>query len=126
MKELPHLASESGITLDTTELSKIFNIFFCTVFVQENDFAFRNSSLQMETCMPAVFIHTDVANPIDKLPSCSSSGPGNITVKLLKSTRSYSALIHSFIFQRSFDTGEIPKDWKLAHIIPLLKKGDKN
>ena len=29
------------------------------------------------------------------------------------------------IFQTSFDEGQLPKDWKLAEVIPIFKKGSK-
>ena len=30
------------------------------------------------------------------------------------------------LFQQSVDTGEIPKEWSLANICPLYKKGDRS
>ena len=30
------------------------------------------------------------------------------------------------LFNLSFKTGSLPADWKLAHIVPIHKKGDKN
>ena len=30
------------------------------------------------------------------------------------------------MFNLSFKTGSIPAEWKLAHIVPIHKKGDKN
>ena len=30
------------------------------------------------------------------------------------------------LFQQSIDTGEIPKEWSLANICPLYKKGDRS
>ena len=29
----------------------------------------------------------------------------------------------SIIYQRSWESGEVPADWKLANIIPIYKKG---
>ena len=35
-------------------------------------------------------------------------------------------IIESFhLFQKSFDSCEIPKEWTLANISPLFKKGDR-
>ena len=30
------------------------------------------------------------------------------------------------LFQQSIDTGEIPKEWSLANICPLFKKGERS
>ena len=33
--------------------------------------------------------------------------------------------MHIFFLQQSIDSGEIPKEWSLANICPLFKKGDR-
>ena len=33
--------------------------------------------------------------------------------------------VFAHLFQKSLDTGEIPKEWSLANICPLYKKGDR-
>ena len=45
-------------------------------------------------------------------------GPDEIHPRVLKE------LAH--LFQQSIDTGEIPKEWSLANICPLFKKGDRS
>jgi len=32
----------------------------------------------------------------------------------------------AIIFGKSWETGEIPEDWKRANIVPIYKKGNKN
>ena len=34
--------------------------------------------------------------------------------------------VFAYLFQQSIDTGEIPKEWSLANIGPLFKKGDRS
>ena len=34
--------------------------------------------------------------------------------------------VFAHLFQQSIDTGEIPKEWSLANICPLFKKGDRS
>ena len=34
--------------------------------------------------------------------------------------------LFAHLFQQSIDTGEIPKEWYLANICPLFKKGDRS
>ena len=33
--------------------------------------------------------------------------------------------VFAHLFQQSLDTGEIPKEWLLANICPVFKKGDR-
>jgi len=44
---------------------------------------------------------------------------------LLKECASAVAEPLSLIFVKSFDTGTLPEDWRKAHIVPILKKGDR-
>jgi hypothetical protein len=32
----------------------------------------------------------------------------------------------TYIYQKSITAGEVPEDWKMAHVVPIFKKGDKS
>jgi len=53
-------------------------------------------------------------------------GPDETSPQLLKELHTEIAPILTIIFQRSLDTGIVPKDWKHAIITPALKKGSKS
>ena len=53
-------------------------------------------------------------------------GPVNLSGQVLKSCAQSIALSLQLIFNLSFKTGSIPSEWKLAHIVPIHKKDDKN
>ena len=53
-------------------------------------------------------------------------GPDNLSGQVLKSCAQSIALPLQLIFNLSFKTGSIPSEWKLAHIVPIHKKDDKN
>ena len=53
-------------------------------------------------------------------------GPDNLSGQVLKSCAQSIALSLQLIFNLSFKTGSIPSEWKLAHIVPIHKKDDKN
>lgn len=55
-----------------------------------------------------------------------AAGPDSIPTYILKVAAEELAPVLSKIFQTSLDTGEIPADWREAHIVPLFKKGDKH
>ena len=53
-----------------------------------------------------------------------SKGPDNIDGLLLKNcAHSYPLTL---LFNIFFRTGSLPTEWKLANIVPVYKKGDKN
>ena len=51
--------------------------------------------------------------------------PDNIKPKLLKELATEIAPILTIIFRKSFDTGEVPSDWRNANVSPVFKKGEK-
>ena len=53
-------------------------------------------------------------------------GPDNISTHVLKRCATTIAFPLHLLFNLSFKTGSLPADWKLAHIVPIHKKGDKN
>ena len=67
-----------------------------------------------------------ILDNLKKLKSKSSSGPDNVSSKLLKSVIEpiLKPLVH--LFNRSFKTGYIPPELKTAKVIPIFKSGDKH
>ena len=46
--------------------------------------------------------------------------------RVLKELATELGPIFAHLFQQSVDSGEVPKEWTLANISPLLKKGDRS
>ena len=68
-----------------------------------------------------------VRDILTNLNISKSHGPDNIHPKLLKALSLNDNFIEALtvLFQKSFDSGEIPEMWKLANVVALHKKGDK-
>nr|VZH96736.1 unnamed protein product [Spirometra erinaceieuropaei] len=66
-----------------------------------------------------------VRRELEALNESKSPGPDEIPPKLLKELASELSVPLSMLFQTSFDTGTLPVDWKLAHITPLHKGGNR-
>ena len=54
-----------------------------------------------------------------------AAGPDGIHGKILKNCAVSLAYPLSVIFRVSYNSGMIPKDWKLANVVPVYKKGSK-
>ena len=54
-----------------------------------------------------------------------ATGPDKIPNKILQSCAGSLAPVFQKIFQKSVDTGVLPKDWLNANVIPIYKKGDR-
>ena len=53
-------------------------------------------------------------------------GPDELHPRVLKELASELGPVFAHLFQQSVDMGEIPKEWSLANICPLFKKGDRS
>ena len=52
-------------------------------------------------------------------------GPDELHPSVLKELATELGPVFAHLFQKSLDTGEIPKEWSLANICPLYKTGDR-
>ena len=53
-------------------------------------------------------------------------GPDDLHPRVLKELATELGPVFAHLFQQSIDTGEIPKEWSLANICPLLNKSDRS
>ena len=61
-----------------------------------------------------------------RLKEDKSPGPDDLHPMLLKKCASAMAIPLSKIYNKSLNTGTVPKEWKLANVTPLFKKGKKS
>ena len=61
---------------------------------------------------------------LTKINPNKSTGPDNINGQVLKHCERSIAYPLSLLFNLSFKTGSIPNEWKLAHAVPIHKKGE--
>ena len=53
-------------------------------------------------------------------------GPDELHPRVLKELAMELGPVFAHLFRQSIDAGEIPKEWSLANICPLFKKGDRS
>uniref|UniRef100_A0A8D2QBA3 Reverse transcriptase domain-containing protein n=1 Tax=Zonotrichia albicollis TaxID=44394 RepID=A0A8D2QBA3_ZONAL len=90
-----------------------------------------------DTCMPGLVDGDREQNgpliiqeeAVKELLKCldvhKSMGPDGIHPRVMRELANELAMPLSITYQRSWLTGEVPDDWKLANVIPIHKKGAK-
>ena len=105
--------------------AEALNVQFSSVFTHEdhrNRPVFKNSPFPS---MPEITVTTaGVKKLLERLKPRKATGPDNIPACFLQSAASELAGMLTFIFQQSLDSGDTPKDWREANVVPIFKKGD--
>uniref|UniRef100_A0A914NMT3 Reverse transcriptase domain-containing protein n=1 Tax=Meloidogyne incognita TaxID=6306 RepID=A0A914NMT3_MELIC len=77
-------------------------------------------------CKDIEFSLLDIDNILKNLPNNNCCSEDGISYTLLKNCHSSITPFLSDIFRLSLDSGILPQSWKVSHITPVFKKGDKN
>ena len=118
----------SSLVNDKQEMADILNEFFASVFVHEEGSQLVDilGGENDHSLNSVIFTECEVEKKLGRLGLTKSPGPDAVHPFLLKSFASLLACPISIIFQRSFDEGVVPSDWKCANVTPIFKKGDRS
>ncbi|KAK4808933.1 hypothetical protein QYF61_008213 [Mycteria americana] len=88
----------------------------------------RSSESEEHDCRKSAFPFVDsetVRDQLHQLNVPKSMGPDGLHPRVLDELVDVMAGPLSIIYQRSWESGEVPPDWKLANVIPIIKKGGR-
>ena len=123
---IPDLISGLDTLKDDCDKAECLNKYFCSVFTQEDP----NFTPLPSSPYPQISKITVTANGVQKLLESingkKSSGPDDISPRILKELSREIAPILTFIFNQSIEQGTLPNDWLTANVFALHKKGPKD
>lgn len=124
---IPVMQTDDGHEIsDCKNKAEHFAEFFQSVFTIEPPFvATVDEVVEAPNIGDILFEEETIFQELKSLKECKSPGPDEIPAKLLKELARELAKPLSLVCQKSFDTGILPPDWKLAHITPLYKSGGR-
>ena len=99
---------------------------FQQAFTSETPLSHDHSKPQTHPDIPDItFTVNDIQRLLAGLDPNKASGPDKVLPRVLKELASPLVPILSDLFNRSFQIGSVPKDWRHANVSPVYKKGKK-
>ena len=117
--------------LNNKDCKKIIDMLknqFESVFTKPSPLSLKQLSRKVHagTDMPDMQVSlTGVTKLLSSLKPHKAAGPDGLKPLVLRELAKEIAPILQLIFQRSLDTGEVPRDWRDANVTPIFKKGSR-
>ena len=127
--EIAHLTREDGsLTATDKDKAEVLNKFFSSIFTREDTVNMPNTP---DTKTDVILEDTDltideVDKKLSRLNPNKSAGPDGASPRILKELHTAIAEPLYNIFRKSIDQGKLPRGWKIGHVSPIFKKGDRH
>ena len=104
--------------------ANLFNRFFCDQFSESSNYNIdidysNDDNFNISLC------HRKIRKLLSNINANKANGPDAIHGKILKFCAVSLAYPLSLMFNLSYNTGNVPMEWKLANVVPIHKKGSK-
>ena len=111
---------------DPKEKTNILNRQYKSVYTKEDTNNVPSPSGQPYQPMEEITVtEHGVSKLLLKINPRKACGPDMISARILKDLAVELPPLLTAIYQKSFDCGEVPEDWRSANITPVFKKGDR-
>ena len=124
------VANPRNYTDTPDKIVYLFNRYFASVFIPLTDTILTNESSDRNTTGDPIlsevtFTTTEVLEILCNLYTIKATGPDEVPARILKETAHEIAPSLCELFNKSLRLGVFPADWKLANVVPVFKKGNK-
>ena len=116
----------SGVAQSESEKAAEFNGQFTDVFTKSEYSQVPLLDRSAPFMEDIVVTKEGVTKLLKGLNPSKALGPDELHPRVLKELATELGPIFAHLFQQSIDSGDIPKEWTLANISPLFKKGDRS
>ena len=123
------LKDQEGRTVSgSKEMAELLNSFFVSVFTREDtrDIPMLRTERLGNVLTTAKITTEKVRRKVQRLRPGSAAGPDSVGPQLLQKLIESLDRPLGVIMQKSLNTGEVPRDWRLANVTPIFKKGSRS
>ena len=112
---------------DSSSKMEILNDQFVSAYTREDKSNIPKKGSSDHPTMDSILVHQNSVHKLLRdLKIHKATGPDEVPAFILKSAASQLSPILTRLYQYSLDNGEVPTDWKNAHIVPVFKKREKH
>ncbi|CAB3982957.1 Hypothetical predicted protein [Paramuricea clavata] len=111
------------------DIATLFNCYFVSIFSSDPINIVNQQSISETTDTlfnDIVLSQGTVRSVLRNLDNNKAHGPDEIPARLLTETAYQIAPSLCLLFNKSLKSGIVPREWKLANVVPIHKKGDKD
>ena len=124
---VPPLKVDNKVVDSNQDKANILNKHFQSVFTNEDTTNIPNKGLSpFPEIGDIVFTKAGIEKQLRNLKPNKAAGPDQISPWILKNFANECARMLQIIFTQSYDSGNLPEEWKTAVISPIHKKDDKS
>uniref|UniRef100_A0A8B9V0B7 Reverse transcriptase domain-containing protein n=1 Tax=Anas zonorhyncha TaxID=75864 RepID=A0A8B9V0B7_9AVES len=120
------MVNEVGVLLmGDAEKAEILNAFFASRTAPQDSLTLEGGEKVLEVEISPLVDKGVVWEHLSGLNAHKSMSPNGMHPRVLRELAEVIAEPLSVIFERSWRTGEVPEDWRIAIVTPVFKKGKK-
>ncbi len=124
---IPELVHLDNIYKNTpVDQSRLFNTFFYQQFSEPSHYDINIEYSPTNDDFGIEYSPTRICGILSKLNANKAIGPDKIHGRILKNCAAPISFTLSIFFNKSYNSGHIPSEWKAALIVPVHKKGSKS
>ena len=125
---IPPLFHEGKYVTDFKKKAELFNSFFakqCSIIQNSSKLPLTLNKKTNNSISSITFNRNDIATIIRSLDPNKAHGYNMISIRMLKICDKSICKPLELIFQSCIKHGKFPNEWKMANVVPFLKKGNK-
>ena len=115
------------VATDNEDKANAFGDYFAGMYTHESDNVLNElpSRHSAVPCEDVVFTEEAILNKLTSIKINKSPGPDLLHSRVLHEARYQLVTLLRLLFEKSYTTGTLPRDWKVASTVPIYKKGSK-